>query len=110
MFAYSAIKNIPQRMPEYAVLQPATISVSFSVRHSGVRLHSTKAAIRKSAKHIGSRQMNHLSIPPLCALTMSMRDSEPTIITTGMRLRVFMTSKLMSCKTLRKEPIRLHLL
>ena len=110
ILAYSPIKNIPQRMPEYAVPAPATISVSFSVRHNGVRLHSTKAAIRNNAKQTGSFQINHLSMPPLCALTMSMSESEPVIITIGIRLRPFITSKQVICKNARNAPIVPHLL
>src|SRR3954464_12066398 len=46
-FTHSAKKKKPQRMPEYAVAKPATISLSASVRSNGVRFASAVAAMKK---------------------------------------------------------------
>ena len=44
---YSAKKKKPNRMPEYSVAKPATISESASVRSNGVRFASAVAAMKK---------------------------------------------------------------
>ena len=44
---YSAKKKKPNRIPEYSVAKPATISLSASVRSNGVRLPSAVAAMKK---------------------------------------------------------------
>src|SRR5687767_15060340 len=52
---YSAKKKNPNRIPEYSVAKPATISESASVRSNGVRLASAVAAIAKIRKPRGWR-------------------------------------------------------
>ena len=46
-FTYSAKKKNPNRIPEYSVAKPATISESASVRSNGVRFASAVAAMKK---------------------------------------------------------------
>ncbi len=54
-FTYSAKKKNPNRMPEYSVANPATISESASVRSNGVRLASAVAAMKKMSTPSGCR-------------------------------------------------------
>ena len=74
---YSAKKKNPNRMPEYSVAKPATISESASVRSNGVRFASAFAAMRKIRKPSGWRTTNQFRNQPACCWTIWFRLSVP---------------------------------
>src|SRR3954452_24362848 len=77
---YSAAKKAAKRPPPYSVLKPPTSSASASERSNGARLVSAKPATMKIKKptSCGPTIQKWSS----CHLTMSVIESEPTIITT----------------------------
>src|SRR5664279_5899472 len=70
---YSAKKKKPNRMPEYSVAKPATISESASVISNGVRLASAVAAMKKISRASGCLNANQSRAEPDCAATMWLR-------------------------------------
>ena len=64
-FTYSAKKKKPNRMPEYSVANPATISESASVRSNGVRFASAVAAMKKISAPSGCWKMYQSVNQPL---------------------------------------------
>ena len=73
MFTYSAKKKKPNRMPEYSVAKPATISESASVMSNGVRLASAVAAMKKISQARGCLKTNQSRNEPDWATTMWLR-------------------------------------
>ena len=72
-FTYSAKNRNPNRIPEYSVAKPATISESASVRSNGVRFASAVAAMKKISAPSGCRNTNQFQNPPPCWTAMSWR-------------------------------------
>ena len=72
-FTYSAKKKKPNRIPEYSVAKPATISESASVMSNGVRLPSAVAAMKKITNPSGWRKMNQSVNQPDCIWTIVLR-------------------------------------
>src|SRR6476619_3158658 len=60
MLMYSAVWKRPQRMPEYSVWYPATISVSASGRSNGGREVSAIAAIMNTQRPTNCGMKNHI--------------------------------------------------
>src|SRR3954470_13069560 len=79
-FRYSAAKNAAKRPPPYSVLYPPTSSASASARSNGARLVSAKPATMKIRKptSCGPNIQKFCS----CHSTMSVIESEPTIMIT----------------------------
>ena len=75
-FTYSAKKKNPNRIPEYSVAKPATISESASVRSNGVRFASAVAAMKKIRKPRG------------CRITYQSRNEPDWLSTSWLRLIV----------------------
>src|SRR5512140_2489348 len=65
-FTYSAKNRKPNRIPEYSVAKPATISESASVRSNGVRLASATPAMKKISAPSGWRKTNQSHTQPDC--------------------------------------------
>ena len=72
-FTYSAKNRNPNRMPEYSVANPATISESASVRSNGVRLASAVAAMKKISAPSGWRNTNQSVNQPDCCTAIWLR-------------------------------------
>src|SRR5580704_413404 len=77
---YSPSMNIMYGAEPYSTMKPATSSDSASTRSNGGRLVSASAETKKITNIGNSGSQNQLSSPkpPSCALTMSVRLSEPT--------------------------------
>ncbi len=65
-FTYSAKNRKPNRIPEYSVAKPATISESASVRSNGVRLASAMPAMKKISAPSGWRNTYQSQTQPAC--------------------------------------------
>src|SRR5579872_5159915 len=79
MFKYSAMKNNPNRRPEYSVWKPPTSSVSASTKSNGARFVSATAVIRYTTNPTNCGAMNHRFV---CACTMPSSDVVPARIST----------------------------
>ncbi len=77
---YSAKKKNPNRIPEYSVAKPATISESASVRSNGVRFASAVAAMKKIRKPRGWRKMYQSRTEPDWFRTIVLRLIVPASI------------------------------
>src|SRR3954463_14005342 len=77
---YSAKKKNPNRIPEYSVANPATISESSSVRSNGVRFASAVAAMKKIRKPSGCRKMYQSRNEPDWLSTIVLRLMVPASI------------------------------
>src|SRR5712675_2892901 len=80
MAMYSPRKNSRNGVEEYSTAYPATSSDSASTRSNGGRLVSASAETKKITNIGNSGSQNQLNRPqlPSCALTTSVRLSEPT--------------------------------
>ncbi len=79
---YSAKKKKPKRMPLYSVANPATISLSASVRSNGVRLPSAMAAMKKTMNASGCWKTYQSVNQPAWDSTMPLSDSVPASMIT----------------------------
>src|SRR5256714_6343945 len=70
---YSAKKKKPNRIPEYSVAKPATISESASVRSNGVRFASAVAAMKKISAPSGCWNTYQLVNQPAWLRTIWLR-------------------------------------
>src|SRR3954451_3121517 len=77
---YSAAKKAAKRPPPSSVLLPPTSSASASARSNGARLVSAKPATMKIKKPTSCGPT--IQKCSSCQWTISVSDSEPTIITT----------------------------
>ena len=94
--AYSPRKNSAKDIDEYSTKYPATSSDSPSGRSKGERLVSASAEMKKMTA-IGSSggiswNACQFQMPPVCALTMSCRFSDPTQSSTVMITKPIETS------------------
>src|SRR6266852_2064691 len=94
MAMYSPRKNSRNGVAEYSTAKPATSSDSASTRSNGGRLVSASAEMKKITNIGNSGSQNQLKRPqpPACALTMSVRLSEPTHKRTVMKTKPIETS------------------
>src|SRR5438270_8929094 len=94
MAMYSPRKNSRNGVAEYSTAKPATSSDSASTRSNGGRLVSASAEMKKITDIGNSGSQNQLSRPqrPSCALTTSVRLSEPTHSRTVMMTKPIETS------------------
>ena len=79
VLAYSAKKNIDQRMPLYSMNGPPMTSDSATGMSKGVRPTSARPARRKRVKATGWRMMNQTGP---CSETMAVRSVVPATMTT----------------------------
>src|ERR1700730_15468848 len=91
---YSPKKNSKKGVDEYSTAKPATSSDSASTKSKGARLVSASAEIKKMMNIGNSGNQNQLKTPnrPSCALTMSVRLSDPTHNSTVMMTKPMETS------------------
>src|SRR6202011_1617150 len=94
MATYSPSMNIMYGADPYSTMKPATSSDSASTRSNGGRLVSASAEMKKITNIGNSGSQNHPKRPqpPSCALTMSVRLSEPTHSRTVMKTKPIETS------------------
>src|SRR6266851_10399618 len=80
MATYSPSMNNRYGVEPYSTMKPATSSDSASTRSKGGRLVSASAEMKKITNIGNSGSQNQLKRPqlPSCALTMSVRLSDPT--------------------------------
>src|SRR5215203_5493794 len=107
---YSAKKKKPKRMPLYSVANPATISLSASVKSNGVRLPSAVAAMKKTMNASGCWNTYQFQNQPDCAPTMPLSDSVPASMTTPTGASRSGSSYDTTCAAARKPPSREYLL
>src|SRR5680860_1529264 len=79
MLTYSPNMKMPQRMPVYSVMWPATNSCSASARSKGARLSSAMLATKKMTKPTICGMKNQSQKFPACASTMSTKFTEPAM-------------------------------
>src|SRR6266852_5811797 len=91
---YSPSMNKRYGVEPYSTMKPATSSDSASTRSNGGRLVSASAEMKKITNIGNSGSQNQPSRPqrPSCALTMSVRLSEPTHNRTVMKTKPIETS------------------
>ncbi len=58
IFMYSAMKNMPKRIPAYSTLNPADSSCSASSKSNGARWSSARAAMKKTMAANGWMKAN----------------------------------------------------
>src|SRR2546428_3377466 len=92
--AYSPSMNSMYGVEPYSTMNPATSSDSASTRSNGGRLVSASAETKNTTNIGRSGSQNQLNRPnrPSCALTMSVRLSEPTHKSTVMMTKPIETS------------------
>src|SRR2546421_144125 len=91
---YSPSMNSMYGVEPYSTMNPATSSDSASTRSNGGRLVSASAETKNTTNIGNSGSQNQLNRPkrPSCALTMSVRLSEPTHSSTVMMTKPIETS------------------
>jgi hypothetical protein len=109
-FTYSAKNRNPNRIPEYSVAKPATISLSASAMSNGVRLASAVAARKKMRAPSGWRNTNQSVNHPAWASAILFR-----LIVPASRIRpttdsVSGISYVTTCAAARRPPSSEYLL
>src|SRR3954468_1339888 len=106
MFAYSPRKNRPKIMAPYSTWKPPTISLSPSGRSNGARLVSASVEMKKTTNIGNSGRKNQTRS---CAMTMSLRFSDPAQSRTVTMTKPKLTSYDTICAAERSAPRKAYL-